>query len=298
MLHNESDRESRRNVNEIKISHLRNKLCKRKGASAHMEDKIISQILNSENMHQAKMKVVSNKGAAGTDGISVEEIDEYIKENWARIRQEIIERRYKPQPVLRVEIPKPNGGKRKLGIPTVMDRIIQQAIVQVLTPIIDKRFSETSYGFRPGRNCQMAITKSLEYLNDGFEWVVDIDLEKFFDKVPQDRLMSIVHEHIKAPDTESLIRKYLKAGIMNKGIYEKSEIGTPQGGNLSPLLSNIMLDKLDKELEARKLRYTRYADDCLIYVRSKAAATRVMHSITRFIEKKLGLKVNAKKKAK
>ena len=295
MLHNESDRESRRNVNEIKISHLRNKLCKRKGASAHMEDKIISQILNSENMHQAKMKVVSNKGAAGTDGISVEEIDEYIKENWARIRQEIIERRYKPQPVLRVEIPKPNGGKRKLGIPTVMDRIIQQAIVQVLTPIIDKRFSETSYGFRPGRNCQMAITKSLEYLNDGFEWVVDIDLEKFFDKVPQDKLMSIVHEHIKAPDTESLIRKYLKAGIMNKGIYEKSEIGTPQGGNLSPLLSNIMLDKLDKELEARKLRYTRYADDCLIYVRSKAAATRVMHSITRFIEKKLGLKVNAKK---
>ena len=144
----------------------------------------------------------------------------------------------------------------------------------------------------------MAITKSLEYLNDGYEWVVDIDLEKFFDKVPQDRLMSIVHEHIKAPDTESLIRKYLKAGIMNKGIYEKSEIGTPQGGNLSPLLSNIMLDKLDKELEARKLRYTRYADDCLIYVRSKAAATRVMHSITRFIEKKLGLKVNAKKKAK
>lgn len=176
-----------------------------------------------------------------------------------------------------------------------MDRIIQQAIVQVLTPIIDKRFSETSYGFRPGRNCQMAIIKSLEYLNDGFEWVVDIDLEKFFDKVPQDKLMSIVHEHIKAPDTESLIRKYLKAGIMNKGAYEKSEIGTPQGGNLSPLLSNIMLDKLDKELEARKLRYTRYADDCLIFVKSKAAATRVMHSITRFIENKLGLKVNAEK---
>ena len=176
-----------------------------------------------------------------------------------------------------------------------MDRIIQQAIVQVLTPIIDKRFSETSYGFRPGRNCQMAIIKSLEYLNDGFEWVVDIDLEKFFDKVPQDKLMSIVHEHIKAPDTESLIRKYLKAGIMNKGAYEKSEIGTPQGGNLSQLLSNIMLDKIDKELEARKLRYTRYADDCLIFVKSKAAATRVMYSITRFIENKLGLKVNAEK---
>lgn len=260
-----------------------------------MEDRLISQILNPENIHKAKVKVISNKGAAGTDGISVEEIDEYIKENWARIRQEIIQRRYKPQPVLRVEIPKPNGGKRKLGIPTVMDRIIQQAIVQILTPIIDKRFSETSYGFRPGRNCEMAITKSLEYLNDGNEWVVDIDLEKFFDKVPQDKLMSIVHEHIKAPDTESLIRKYLKAGIMDKGKYEKSEIGTPQGGNLSPLLSNIMLDKLDKELEARKLRYTRYADDCLIFVKSKAAATRVMHSITRFIEKKLGLKVNAEK---
>lgn len=260
-----------------------------------MEDKLINQILNPNNMHKAKLKVISNKGAAGIDGISVDEINQYIKENWARIRQEIIERRYKPQPVVRVEIPKPNGGTRKLGIPTVIDRIIQQAIVQVLTPIIDKRFSETSYGFRPGRNCEMAITKSLEYLNDGFEWVVDIDLEKFFDKVPQDKLMSIIHEHIQAPDTESLIRKFLKAGIMNKGVYEKSEIGTPQGGNLSPLLSNIMLDKLDKELEARRLRYTRYADDCLIFVGSKAAATRVMHSITRYIENKLGLKVNAEK---
>lgn len=260
-----------------------------------MEDKLINQILSPENMHKAKQKVVSNKGAAGIDGIEVEEIDDYIKENRPRIRQEIIERRYKPQPVLRVQIPKPNGGKRNLGIPTVMDRIIQQAIVQILSPIIDPTFSETSYGFRPGRNCEQALIKSLEYLNHGYDWIVDIDLEKFFDKVPQDKLMSILHELIKAPDTESLIRKYLKAGIMNKGEYEKSEIGTPQGGNLSPLLSNIMLDKLDKELEKRGLRFTRYADDCLIFVGSRAAATRVMHSITRYIENKLGLKVNAEK---
>lgn len=260
-----------------------------------MEDKLISQILNPNNMHKAKQKVVSNKGASGVDNVDVKEINEYIKENWTRIRQEIIERSYKPQPVLRVEIPKDNGGIRKLGIPTVMDRIIQQAIVQVLSLIIEPTFSETSYGFRPGRSCEQAIIKSLEYLNDGFEWVVDIDLEKFFDKVPQDKLMSIVHELIQAPDTESLIRKYLKAGIMDKGKYQKSEIGTPQGGNLSPLLSNIMLDKLDKELEKRGLRFTRYADDCLIFVGSRAAATRVMYSVTRYIENKLGLKVNAEK---
>lgn len=260
-----------------------------------MEDKLISRILSSENMRIAKKRVCSNKGAGGIDGISVEEIDEYIKENWIRIKDEILSRSYKPQPVLRVEIPKESGGVRKLGIPTVMDRIIQQAIVQVLTPIFEKEFSETSYGFRPGRSCEMAITKSLEYLNDGYEWVVDIDLERFFDTVPQDKLMSIIHFVIKAPDTESLIRKYLKAGVMNKGVFEKSEKGTPQGGNLSPLLSNIMLNVLDKELEARNLRFTRYADDCLIFVGSRAAATRVMHSITRFIEKKLDLKVDAEK---
>lgn len=260
-----------------------------------MEDKLIGRILSADNMNEAARKVVANKGAPGVDGISVDQTKSYVKENWKRIRKEIIKREYKPQPVLRVEIPKPSGGMRKLGIPTVMDRIIQQAIVQVISPVVDKHFSENSYGFRPGRKAEMAITKSLEYLNDGYEWVVDIDLEKFFDTVNQDKLMSLVHEMIKAPDTESLIRKYLTSGVIKNGEYSHTKVGTPQGGNLSPLLSNIMLNELDKELENRGLRFTRYADDCLIFVGSRAAATRVMHSITRYIENKLGLKVNAEK---
>ncbi len=176
-----------------------------------------------------------------------------------------------------------------------MDRIIQQAIAQVLTPIFEKQFSENSYGFRPKRNCEMAIVKTLENFNDGYLWVVDIDLEKFFDKVPQDKLMTLVQKTITAPDTESLVRKFLKSGIMNKGKYEKSEEGTPQGGNLSPLLSNIMLNELDKELEKRGLHFVRYADDCLIFLKSKMAAVRVMKSVTSWIERKLRLKVNATK---
>lgn len=171
-----------------------------------------------------------------------------------------------------MEIPKPNGGVRKLGIPTVADRVIQQAIVQVLSPIFEPTFSEFSYGFRPGRRAQQAIIKALEYFNDGYAWIVDIDLEKFFDNVPQDKLMSYVHRILNDGDTESLIRKYLQAGIMENGIVTSSNVGTPQGGNLSPLLSNIMLTELDKELEARELRFTRYADDCIIAVKSHAAA--------------------------
>lgn len=256
---------------------------------------LMEQILSRENMLLAYKKVKANKGAGGIDNISIDEIDEYLKENWEDIKERIRKRKYKPQPVLRVEIPKPNGGVRKLGIPTVMDRIIEQAIVQVITPIVEPHFSEYSYGFRPGRRAQQAVIKLLEYLNDGYIYVVDIDLEKFFDNVPQDKLMTLVGKIIKDPDTESLIAKYLKAGVMEKGKYVETNRGTPQGDNLSPILSNIMLNELDKELEARGLHFVRYADDCVIAVGSNAAANRVMNTITKWIERKLGLKVNAEK---
>ena len=256
---------------------------------------LMGKILSRENMQLAYKKVRANKGAGGVDGIEIEDIDEYLRENWAGIRERIQKRKYKPQPVLRVEIPKPSGGMRKLGIPTVVDRIIEQAIVQVVSPIVDPYFSEYSYGFRPGRRAQQAVIKLLEYLNDGYTYIVDIDLEKFFDNVPQDKLMTLVHKLIYDPDTESLISKYLKAGVMVKGKFEETNLGTPQGGNLSPLLSNIMLNELDKELEARELHFVRYADDCVIAVGSSTAANRVMHSITGWIAKKLGLKVNMTK---
>lgn len=256
---------------------------------------LLDRILSRGNMNLAYKRVKANNGAGGIDDVEVDELYSYIKENWKSIEEQIRQRAYKPQPVRRVEIPKPNGGKRKLGIPTVMDRVIQQAIVQVISPMCEPYFSDRSYGFRPNRSCEMAIHKVLEYLNDGCTWIVDIDLEKFFDNVPQDRLMSLVHRIINDGDIESLIRKYLKAGVMVRGRYEKTELGTPQGGNLSPLLSNIMLNELDRELEKRGLNFTRYADDCIIAVRSEASAKRVMHSITEWIEKKLGLKVNATK---
>ncbi len=256
---------------------------------------MLEKILSDENIKTARKRVYANKGAGGVDGVTVEELEEYLRVNWNSIKEQIREREYKPQPVLRVEIPKPNGGVRKLGIPTVVDRVIEQAITQVLTPIFEPIFSENSYGFRPHRRCEQAIVKLLEYFNDGYVWIVDIDLEKFFDNVPQDKLMSYVGRVIHDGDTESLIRKYLKAGVMVQGRYEETNVGTPQGGNLSPLLSNIMLNELDRELESRGQKFTRYADDCVIVVKSKAAATRVMYSITSWIERKLGLKVNATK---
>lgn len=256
---------------------------------------LLEEILSQGNMILAYKKVKANRGTSGIDGIGVDEIDEYLRENWETIRDKIRRRKYKPQPVRRVEIPKPNGGVRNLGIPTVVDRIIEQAIVQKLTPIVEPYFSEHSYGFRPGRRAQQAVIELLEYINDGYTYIVDIDLEKFFDNVPQDKLMTLVGRLIQDPDTESLIRKYLNAGVMVKGKYEETTKGTPQGGNLSPILSNIMLNELDKELETRGLNFVRYADDCVITVRSSAAANRVMHTITRWIEKKLGLKVNMTK---
>ena len=257
--------------------------------------KLIERILDKDNVRIALEKVITNKGAAGIDGMKVEELRGYMNANWPSIKQSILERSYRPAPVRRVEIPKPNGGVRKLGIPTAVDRTLQQSIVQILTPIFETEFQENSYGFRPGRSCEQAVLKLLEYLNEGYEWIVDIDLEKFFDNVPQDKLMSYVGRVIHDPDTESLIRKYLKSGVMENGMYEATELGTPQGGNLSPLLSNVMLNELDKELVKRGLRYVRYADDCVIAVGSGASANRVMHTITKWIEQKLGLKVNTTK---
>ena len=257
--------------------------------------KLIERILDKDNVRIALEKVITNKGAAGIDGMKVEELRGYMNANWPGIKQSILERSYRPAPVRRVEIPKPNGGVRKLGIPTAVDRTLQQSIVQILTPIFETEFQENSYGFRPGRSCEQAVLKLLEYLNEGYEWIVDIDLEKFFDNVPQDKLMSYVGRVIHDPDTESLIRKYLKSGVMENGMYEATELGTPQGGNLSPLLSNVMLNELDKELVKRGLRYVRYADDCVIAVSSGASANRVMHTITKWIEQKLGLKVNTTK---
>lgn len=257
--------------------------------------KLLEEILSKENMNQAYRSVYRNKGIAGVDGITVEELKGYLKINKERILNEIRTRKYKPQPVLQIEIPKENGKKRKLGIPTVVDRVIQQSILQVLSPIYEEQFSDSSYGFRPNRSCEKAVIKSLKLMNEGYDWVVDIDLERFFDTIHHDRLMNLISKTIKDGDVISLIRKYLVSGVQKRGKIEKQLKGTPQGGNLSPLLSNIMLNELDKELKLRGLNFVRYADDCNIYVRSEKAANRVMVSITKYIERKLGLKVNTEK---
>lgn len=256
---------------------------------------LLEKILSNQNMNEAYLRVYRNRGTGGVDGVTVDELKAYLRKHKEELRTQIRRRKYKPRPAMRVEIPKENGKMRKLGIPTVVDRVIQQAISQVLSPMFEKQFSDYSYGFRPRRSCEMAITQALEYINDGYGWLVDIDLERFFDTVHHDKLMRIISHTIKDGDVISLIRKYLVSGVMVKGKYEDSPVGTPQGGNLSPLLSNIMLNELDKELEARGLRFVRYADDSLIFVRSEKAANRVLTSITTFIEKKLGLKVNMEK---
>ena len=267
----------------------------KKGSRQAMSEDIITKILERDNLNLAFKNVKANKGASGIDDMSIDETAQYIREHKNQIVWQLYNRKYQPQPVRRVEIPKPSGGVRKLGIPTVLDRVIQQAMVQVLAPMFEPYFSEYSYGFRPNRCCQMAIIKALEYFNDGYDWVVDIDLEKFFDNVPHDRLLRMVSDVVKDGNVVSLVNKFLKAGVMIQGNYEDTIVGTPQGGPLSPLLSNIMLNKLDKELEARNLHFTRYADDTIILVKSEKAANRVMTSITHYIEKKLGLKVNMTK---
>lgn len=257
--------------------------------------KVIEKVLSKDNLNEAYKQVVRNKGASGIDEMTCEEVKDYLKVNGDKLVNQILNREYQPLPVRRVEIPKPNGGIRKLGVPTVVDRIIQQALVQVLTPIFEPTFSEYSYGFRPNRRCQNAIDRTLELINNGYEWIVDLDLEKFFDNVPHDKLIRIIDNEVKDSDITSLIMKYLKAGVMINGTFEETNVGTPQGGNLSPLLSNIYLTLLDKELEIRGLHFARYADDCVIFVKTENAAKRVMYSITHFIETKLKLKVNATK---
>ncbi|WP_259463534.1 group II intron reverse transcriptase/maturase [Geobacillus stearothermophilus] len=257
----------------------------------------MKQVLSRENLLRALKQVEKNKGSHGTDGMSVKDLRRHLVEHWDAIRHALEEGTYEPCPVRRVEIPKPNGGVRLLGIPTVTDRFIQQAIAQVLTPIFDPSFLEHSYGFRPGRRGHDAVKKAKQYIQEGYTWVVDIDLEKFFDRVNHDKLMGILAKRIPDKILLKLIRKYLQAGVMINGVVMETQEGTPQGGPLSPLLSNILLDELDKELEKRGHKFVRYADDCNIYVRTQKAGERVMKSITAFIEKKLRLKVNETKSA-
>ena len=257
--------------------------------------KLMDEVLSKDNLNQAYLQVTRNKGASGVDDMTCEEVKDYLKVHGNDLINQIKSREYKPLPVKRVEIPKPNGGVRKLGIPTVIDRIIQQALVQKMTPIFEPTFSEYSYGFRPNRRCQNAIDRALELLNQGYEWIIDLDLEKFFDKVPQDKLIRLVDNMVNDSDVTALIHKYLRAGVLVNGEFEETTIGTPQGGNLSPLLSNIYLNELDKELERRGLHFARYADDCVIFVKTEYSAERVMKNIITFIETKLKLKVNAEK---
>lgn len=256
---------------------------------------LMEVILTKENLNQAYKKVVANKGASGIDEMTVKELGNHIRENQEEIISSLRNRTYHPMPVRRVYIPKSNGKKRPLGIPTALDRTIQQAVASPISDVYEKIFSEYSYGFRPNRSCHDAIKQALEYLNDGYEWVIDIDIEQFFDKVNHDKLIQILREQVNDSNVLNLIRKYLRAGVLDNGIIKATKTGVPQGGPISVILSNVYLDKLDKELESRGLRFVRYADDVLIFTKSEMAASRVMTSISSWIERKLFLKVNATK---
>jgi RNA-directed DNA polymerase len=262
------------------------------GTNRWMED-----VCERENLKEALRQVKGNKGSAGMDGVTVDQLTDYLKQHWPVIREQLLNGTYEPKPVRRVEIPKPDGGVRKLGIPTVLDRFIQQAVMQVLQRRWDRTFSEYSYGFRPGRSAHQAVAQAQKYIVANYSWVVDLDLEKFFDRVNHDKLMGQVAKRVEDKRLLKLIRAFLNAGVMENGLVSPSVEGTPQGGPLSPLLSNLVLDELDRELERRGHRYLRYADDCNIYVRSQRAGQRVMESITRFITQKLKLKVNETKSA-
>jgi RNA-directed DNA polymerase len=265
--------------------------------SPAITEQLMEEVCERENCKQALKRVKANKGSAGVDGMTVQQLPAFLKQHWPAIREQLLSGTYKPQPVRRVEIPKPDGGVRKLGIPTVLDRFIQQAVMQVLQSKWDRTFSNHSYGFRPGRSAHQAVSQAQQYIAEGYRWCVDLDLEKFFDRVSHDKLMARIETRVGDRRLLKLIRSFLKAGVMEGGLVSPVDEGTPQGGPLSPLLSNIVLDEFDRELERRGLRFARYADDCNVYVRSRRAGERVMASITRFITTKLKLKVNLQKSA-
>jgi RNA-directed DNA polymerase len=260
-------------------------------------NRLMEEICEPENLKEALRQVKANKGSAGIDRMTVVQLPDYLRQHWPAIRQQLLSGTYEPKPVRRVEIPKPDGGVRKLGIPTVLDRFIQQAVMQVLQRRWDPTFSQNSYGFRPGRSAHQAVAQAQQYIAEGYGWVVDFDLEKFFDRVQHDKLMAQIAKRVEDKRLLKLIRAFLNAGVMENGLVSPSVEGTPQGGPLSPLLSNLVLDELDRELERRGLRFVRYADDSNIYVRSERAGQRVMESVKRFITKKLKLKVNEAKSA-
>lgn len=260
-------------------------------------EQLMEEICQVENCSQALARVKSNKGSPGIDGMTVEKLPDYLKQHWPKVKEQLLSGTYKPQPVKRVEIPKPDGGTRKLGIPTALDRLIQQMVLQVLQRSWDPTFSAHSYGFRPGRSAHQAVAQAQQYIAEGYGWVVDLDLEKFFDRVNHDRLMARMAQGISDKRVLKLIRRFLQAGVMENGLVSPVDEGTPQGGPLSPLLSNIVLDELDRELERRGHRHVRYADDCNIYVRSQRAGERVMEGVTRYLTTKLKLKVNQAKSA-
>jgi len=272
-------------------------VAKRMEESLAIGEELMEEVCERENCKRALARVKTNKGSAGVDGMTVEQLPEHLKEHWPGIREQLLSGTYRPQPVKRVEIPKPDGGVRKLGIPTVLDRFVQQAVMQVLQRRWDRTFSEHSYGFRPGRSAHQAVNRAQRCIADGYRWVVDLDLEKFFDRVNHDRLMAKIAERVRDKRLLKLIRRFLSAGVMENGLVSPVDEGTPQGGPLSPLLSNIVLDEFDREVERRGLRFARYADDSNVYVRSRRAGERVMESLTRFLTTKLKLKVNVQKSA-